>query len=209
MFPMPSAVLSHSETPRTAPFPLVRPPPGLSLPQDSLLRPPHGLCEPLDLCGAWKRGNSGSDCSTTDASCSEPDSPRASDSMEELKCATTTSETEGSYGGYVPGRILQQSVAECNQVAVPLRLEDVVEPTTFGMPACPSVGSAGHWHGLCKPCDFFHRDRCTNGTACKYCHLCGSEESRRRRKQKRTLVKAAVRQQGGHCSIAVRAVAQR
>jgi len=196
MFPMHLAAMSCGESLHAQQRPVVRPPPGLSLPQqEGGLRALPSFSEPLDLCGAWRRGVTDSECSTTDASASEPTTPTSA-RIDEPRAAMMTQDVAAEVSsGYVPGRILQQSAAQCKQASVPLRLEDAVEPTTSGTPACPSVGSAGHWLGLCKPCDFFHRDRCTNAAACKYCHLCGPEEGRRRRKQKQAMVKAAVRWQ--------------
>lgn len=49
----------------------------------------------------------------------------------------------------------------------------------------PSSGSANHWmrRQKCKPCAFFDTDKgCKNGTSCMFCHLCGTEERKRRRK---------------------------
>merc|ERR1712176_984792 len=34
----------------------------------------------------------------------------------------------------------------------------------------PSIGSAGHHKGLCKPCAF--GDDCRNGAKCEFCHIC-------------------------------------
>jgi hypothetical protein len=48
----------------------------------------------------------------------------------------------------------------------------------------PSVGSAGHAKGRCKPCAFFHVKGCENGTLCKFCHLCDPGEKKRRAKDK-------------------------
>lgn len=48
----------------------------------------------------------------------------------------------------------------------------------------PSPGSASHSQGLCVPCDFFHRGLCKADVTCNFCHLCGPEESKRRRKVK-------------------------
>mmetsp|Transcript_817 Transcript_817/g.3305 ORF Transcript_817/g.3305 Transcript_817/m.3305 type:complete len:366 (+) Transcript_817:51-1148(+) len=48
----------------------------------------------------------------------------------------------------------------------------------------PSMGSQSHFDGTCKPCAFFHTAGCANGTNCQFCHLCGSEEKKRRRKEK-------------------------
>merc|ERR1712083_1081632 len=54
-------------------------------------------------------------------------------------------------------------------------------PIDFLLPV-PSVGSLYHVCGLCKPCEFFHRQRCVEGASCKFCHLCGPEERKARRK---------------------------
>jgi len=216
MFPTPFAALSCDESLRAVPRPVVRPPPGLSLPEEELsaivspaawkvgaIHPPPGLYEPLNLRAAWQGGLvCESDCSTIDAASlsSEPPSPATSHSTEGLKAEATAEAAEAPAGGYVPGRILQESIAEGQQAAIPLHLEDAVARTT-GSATCPSVGSAGHWLGLCKPCDFFHRDRCTNAAACKFCHLCDSEEGKRRKKQKQALVKVAKRRQEANVAL--------
>lgn len=90
---------------------------------------------------------------------------------------------------------MQNAIAEVKPPALQLRLESAVGRPTTGTPECPSVGSAAHMHGFCKPCDFFHRNCCTNGAACKFCHLCGPEESKRRKKQKQAILKASKRLQ--------------
>jgi hypothetical protein len=46
--------------------------------------------------------------------------------------------------------------------------------------AVPTVGSALHASGSCKPCAFFHTKGCANGADCQFCHLCEKEEKRRR-----------------------------
>ncbi|CAK0880386.1 unnamed protein product [Prorocentrum cordatum] len=55
----------------------------------------------------------------------------------------------------------------------------------LGKPGVPSAGSAQHHLGLCKPCDFVYRGACREGTSCKFCHLCGPEETQRRKKEKK------------------------
>lgn len=36
-----------------------------------------------------------------------------------------------------------------------------------------SVGSAGHYEGLCRPCVWFWRpSSCSKGSSCDYCHMC-------------------------------------
>jgi len=53
-----------------------------------------------------------------------------------------------------------------------------------GSTELPSLGSAGHAAGRCKPCAFFHTSGCENGPTCSFCHLCEPEERKRRRKEK-------------------------
>ena len=53
----------------------------------------------------------------------------------------------------------------------------------------PSVGSAGHAFGTCKPCGFFYAKGCLNGPACSFCHLCDRGEKKRRQKQKKACLK--------------------
>merc|ERR1711976_420253 len=47
----------------------------------------------------------------------------------------------------------------------------------------PSMGSAEHHLGTCKPCAFVYRN-CTEGVNCTFCHMCGPDERRKRRKAK-------------------------
>jgi len=54
----------------------------------------------------------------------------------------------------------------------------------LGTEELPSVGSGSHAVGCCKPCAFLHSKGCENGLACKFCHLCGPEERKRRRQGK-------------------------
>jgi hypothetical protein len=49
----------------------------------------------------------------------------------------------------------------------------------------PSMGSAGHRLGRCKPCAFAGTKGCTSGTDCRFCHLCEVGEKKRRQKEKR------------------------
>mmetsp|Transcript_3761 Transcript_3761/g.6196 ORF Transcript_3761/g.6196 Transcript_3761/m.6196 type:complete len:517 (+) Transcript_3761:70-1620(+) len=48
----------------------------------------------------------------------------------------------------------------------------------------PSLGSAGHEAGRCKPCAFQHTKGCGNGLDCPFCHLCEPGEKKKRRKEK-------------------------
>jgi len=133
---------------------------------------------------------------------------------------------------YVPGRVLlrealSRQVAPQSEGAAPSPValdEEVVEVSEvdefsevlmeprIGTPACPSVGSAGHNVGLCKPCDFLHRNRCQNGAACKFCHICGPDESKIRKKRRQGLARAARRFEknlavaGAELSVALKAM---
>jgi len=49
----------------------------------------------------------------------------------------------------------------------------------------PSVGSALHGTGQCKPCWFVHKRGCTNGDRCELCHVCPPGEWKRRRQLRR------------------------
>lgn len=48
----------------------------------------------------------------------------------------------------------------------------------------PSIGSAGHASKNCKPCAFHHTKGCSSGVTCRFCHLCGSDEKKTRKKDK-------------------------
>jgi len=65
----------------------------------------------------------------------------------------------------------------------------------LGTPSIPSLGSAGHLRGACKPCAFVFKGGCGNGVECKFCHLCESGEKKRRKKEskERRKVIAAMR----------------
>merc|ERR1719217_592624 len=48
----------------------------------------------------------------------------------------------------------------------------------------PSIGSAMHYIGMCKPCIFLHGKKgCENGSRCLHCHSCTARETKKRRKQ--------------------------
>jgi hypothetical protein len=55
----------------------------------------------------------------------------------------------------------------------------------------PSIGSASHLKGTCKPCAFLY-EGCANGLECQFCHLCPPGELKRRKREKL----AARRRQG-------------
>lgn len=70
--------------------------------------------------------------------------------------------------------------------------EAIVEPAqATNVQELPSLGSAGHRHGTCKPCSFFFRAGCSPGPQCEYCHLCDAGEKKRRLRKKRELLRDA------------------
>jgi len=57
--------------------------------------------------------------------------------------------------------------------------------------ALPSIGSANHALGNCKPCAHAWKDAgCSKGASCTFCHLCEADDFRRRRKEKTQRLKA-------------------
>lgn len=119
---------------------------------------------------------SATDCSTADLTESAVSSPK------------------GSSQAYRPGEMLQQ----CADISRPesanrslILLEEALPEEEPGSPGCPSIGSAAHALGLCKPCDFMHRGGCRLGYSCQFCHLCSSGETRRRKKMKQAANRVA------------------
>jgi hypothetical protein len=49
----------------------------------------------------------------------------------------------------------------------------------------PSIGSAGHNHGLCKRCCFFPKGRCMNGYSCNFCHFSHEKRIRKNKHKNR------------------------
>lgn len=48
---------------------------------------------------------------------------------------------------------------------------DAPSSPSFRKGELPTLGSEGHEEGLCHPCTFHPRGRCTNGASCGFCHL--------------------------------------
>lgn len=93
-------------------------------------------------------------------------------------------------GRYTPGRILlDTAIPPPPPPPAVLALAGAVKS---GAPGLPSVGSACHHLGLCKPCDFLHRssEGCKAGADCKFCHVCGPDENSRRRAVKKDAMRA-------------------
>lgn len=145
-----------------------------------------------------------SDCSTMDADSMDAASltrrqvelglsDASSDQLAHAPPAAGASPHAGpdSIASYMPGHVLKQVVHAKHDPAD--RGPGHPGLMRCGSPACPSVGSAPHHLGLCKPCNFVHRNRCSSGAACKFCHLCGPEECQRRKKEKQAMMRVMKR----------------
>lgn len=158
-----------------------RPPPGL----ENELIPPPGF-EQKFLAGAEADADAGdalSSCSTADT---------AEEARQEEGPTMAMADPAGRSFAYIPGRVLRCAARDSCTLPIVLALEECVErpiaqPSPSSAPALPSKGSWGHACGLCQPCEFFHRERCTAGVNCRFCHLCGPEEPKLRRKAKRVM----------------------
>jgi len=205
----PASLPGPSLAPLAAPRVPLRPPPGLLPPPPGLLPPPPpAVAQPphLDLALAFMAGatfarasmqlgkgnsdSSSTSCGQSSETCSTADTdeevhdpqitPLAAHSALELKRGM--SETELSEQEVPePPMVLELSAA-------------IAAPLLPCVPGCPSVGSVGHHVGLCKPCDFVGRGfECRQGADCTFCHVCGPEERKARKAQRRKLVRAMAR----------------
>eukprot|EP00404_Azadinium_spinosum_P016406 CAMPEP_0180528206 /NCGR_PEP_ID=MMETSP1036_2-20121128/60659_1 /TAXON_ID=632150 /ORGANISM="Azadinium spinosum, Strain 3D9" /LENGTH=235 /DNA_ID=CAMNT_0022541719 /DNA_START=36 /DNA_END=740 /DNA_ORIENTATION=- len=72
-----------------------------------------------------------------------------------------------------------------SQAVVPIRLHlegALSDPLLNQQDVLPSLGSKGHFLGICKPCAFVFKRGCENGSNCEFCHLCppGTKKFRKR-----------------------------
>eukprot|EP00440_Ansanella_granifera_P035775 gb/GFBE01038806.1/.p1 GENE.gb/GFBE01038806.1/~~gb/GFBE01038806.1/.p1 ORF type:complete len:373 (+),score=77.71 gb/GFBE01038806.1/:1-1119(+) len=70
-----------------------------------------------------------------------------------------------------------------------LRIAEALAQTLLGSPQMPTVGSASHQLGSCKPCAFLFTRGCESGVNCTFCHLCPPGEKKRRQKAKHAAAK--------------------
>lgn len=85
---------------------------------------------------------------------------------------------------YQPPPIMDNFVTQQHAPRVLMLSEALPGPAAFGSYDLPTVGSAGHHNGTCKPCAFLYTKGCENGVDCPFCHLCPVDEKRRRQKDK-------------------------
>jgi len=81
-------------------------------------------------------------------------------------------------------RSVPQAPADCGWVVPSLDGAVGQKAESESTTALPSMGSALHAGGTCKPCAFFHSKGCKGGPRCMFCHLCGPEARRQRRREK-------------------------
>jgi len=60
--------------------------------------------------------------------------------------------------------------------------DGMLDTPGLGSQQLPSVGSAVHLLGSCRPCAFVHTKGCVNGVNCNFCHICPKREKRDRKK---------------------------
>jgi len=75
-----------------------------------------------------------------------------------------------------------------------LMLSEALPAPEIGLQEFPTVGSAGHYNGTCKPCAFLYTRGCESGPQCAFCHLCPPDEKRRRQKDKKACFREMRRQ---------------
>jgi len=72
-----------------------------------------------------------------------------------------------------------------------LQLAEAISPPQVGTEELPSIGSLLHHTGECKPCTFFYTRGCENAENCKFCHLCGRGEKKKRLKAQKAAQREA------------------
>lgn len=70
-----------------------------------------------------------------------------------------------------------------------LGMSEVLPDPMLGTFDMPTVGSAWHRLGTCKPCAFLHTKGCGNGVECEFCHLCAPGEKKRRKKARQAVAR--------------------
>lgn len=89
----------------------------------------------------------------------------------------------------------EDTYADPMQMPRVIALSEALPPEPMlGSTEVPTIGSARHHLGTCKPCAFFHTRFCENGVECPFCHLCPPDEKRRRQKEKQAAYREMRRQ---------------
>lgn len=90
-----------------------------------------------------------------------------------------------------PEVMLYPSADGLREFAPPAWTPQLPRPSdaSTALPQLPSLGSARHSFGDCKPCAFFHTKGCGGGEQCIFCHLCEPGEKKRRLKERKAAKK--------------------
>jgi hypothetical protein len=87
-----------------------------------------------------------------------------------------------------------RNIQDWQQMPQVLMLSEALQEAQLGSNELPTLGSAGHNLGTCKPCAFFYTKGCGNAAQCTFCHLCPPDEKRKRQKEKQAAFKDMHRQ---------------
>lgn len=127
---------------------------------------------------AVKDHEAGSDCSTADT---------ADDVRTAVRLLIPS--LDGTAQGLSP-RTEKIGVPAPSVPPVQLRLEDVLSESDVVSDEVPTQGSRNHHLGTCQPCAFVYKEEgCKAGVQCRFCHLCGPEARRQRKKEKQQAVR--------------------
>jgi len=115
------------------------------------------------------------------------------DDQEPLSLAsssTVAEQVEADYGSaatmaMIPSLRKQGLLLGDRLVQMPPLPEQQRQQPKLGSRELPTLGSAGHHIGGCRPCAFMHSSGCAKGINCNHCHLCKPGEKKRRRKQRK------------------------
>lgn len=133
--------------------------------------------------------------STADTEARLPDTPGSiAGSSSAPAAALTGSAGPAAYSAGIGGSAMPvglQPQAPTTQKAGASGTAVRAPPGLLGSPDMPTLGSAEHHLGKCKPCAFVFKDGCLNGTSCKFCHLCAPGEKKRRKKARREIRRAS------------------
>jgi len=111
-------------------------------------------------------------------------------------CSTADSLTAVSVGTaalHLQEQLVEHALADSVSQKPRLLSLDAAVPEAFALGSAerPTVGSACHHLGICKPCAHaFSKRGCLNGVKCEFCHLCEPGELKRRQKEMRALKNA-------------------
>eukprot|EP00929_Paragymnodinium_shiwhaense_P061717 TRINITY_DN3084_c0_g1_i2.p1 TRINITY_DN3084_c0_g1~~TRINITY_DN3084_c0_g1_i2.p1 ORF type:complete len:384 (+),score=71.73 TRINITY_DN3084_c0_g1_i2:83-1234(+) len=93
----------------------------------------------------------------------------------------------------LPTLLMQAPAPPAPAMKQVLQLDQVLPVSAkplLGSSEMPTVGSAVHGTGECRPCAFFWKPQgCGNGVNCSFCHLCDSGEKKRRAKDKKVALR--------------------